>query len=121
MGLAASQIGLPWNVFVYWSNWPKETEVFEYLVDCEYSPLAEATSMSVEGCLSLPGLRFALDRFDFINVRGKKLLSVDGEIVLEDFENNFRGVAAVIIQHEIDHKYGREKMIDKIGKRIHIR
>jgi peptide deformylase len=37
---------------------------------------------------------------------------------LEEFEREFSGIPAVILQHEIDHNFGRERMIDTIGRRI---
>ena len=120
MGLAASQVGLPWRLFIYWSDYPSGPGVFSCLVDCEYEPVSENKSTSVEGCLSLPGRQFELQRYDEISVSGKRLsISPDG-VRLDDFRDVFNGVPAVVLQHEIDHNYGRERMIDKIGKPIDV-
>lgn len=121
MGISASQVGIPWRMFIYWSNYPSDPKVFSCMVDCEYSSPSGRKSKSIEGCLSIPGARFQLERYDEIVVSGKRLsLNADGPI-LEDFEDQvFDGVFSVLLQHEIDHNFGREKMIDKIGKPIHV-
>lgn len=120
MGLAAAQIGLPWKMFVYWSNYPDFPQRFEYLVDCEYSPLSDEKFSSIEGCLSLPGRHFELKRYGRVLVEGKRISSESDSASLVDFNANFEGVLAVVMQHEIDHSQGREKMIDKIGTPIQI-
>ena len=119
MGLAAAQVGLPWKFFVYWANYPDPNKKFDYMVDCEYEPVGENVSPSVEGCLSLKGKYFRLNRHNKVNVRGKKLLYED-QLVLEEFNCDFEGLIAVVLQHEIDHQIGREKMIDTIGRQIYL-
>jgi peptide deformylase len=119
MGLSASQVGLPWNFFIYWSNYPNKPMNFEYLVDCEYKPNGEKF-MSIEGCLSLGNKRFQLERYESIVVFGKKLILNENAPELQDFEGYFDGIMSVLLQHEIDHNYGRERMIDNIGKRIYL-
>lgn len=120
MGLAASQVGLPWRLFIYWSDYPSDPGVFSCLVDCEYEPVSENKFTSVEGCLSLPGRQFELQRYDEISVSGKILVVSQDSARLEDFTESFRGVPAVVLQHEIDHNHGRERMIDKIGNPIDV-
>lgn len=120
VGLAAAQVGLPWNFFVYWSNYPKKQSVFEYLVDCSYEPIGEKKSSSIESCLSLKNKYFQLDRYENILVSGKKIIVQDEGLDLVDFKQEFSGVVGVILQHEIDHKHGRNRMIDKIGKQIYL-
>jgi len=119
IGLSASQVGLPWKFFIYWSNYPNEPKKFEYLLDCEYSPMGKK-SFSIEGCLSLGSKRFQLERYDSILVQGKKLVIKDDRPYLEDLEAEYSGTIAVVLQHEIDHNFGRIKMIDSIGKRIYL-
>lgn len=120
MGLAASQVGLPWRLFIYWSDYPSDPGVFSCLVDCEYEPRSESKFTSVEGCLSLPGRQFELQRYDEISVFGKRLVTTPDDVKLEDFKESFKGISAVVLQHEIDHNYGRERMIDNIGKPIDV-
>jgi peptide deformylase len=117
MGLSAAQVGIPWNFFVYWSNYPEEPQKFDYLFDCEYFSAGDKF-LSVEGCLSLAGKYYEVERYKKIKVSGKKL--VFGEkIEVEELCGEFGGVEAVVLQHEIDHGRGRELMIDIIGKRVH--
>lgn len=120
MGLAASQVGLPWRLFIYWSDYPSEPGVFSCLVDCEYKPVSENKFKSVEGCLSLPGRQFELQRYNEISVFGKRLVVDAAGVGLEDFTGSFSGVLSVVLQHEIDHDHGRERMIDRIGKPIDV-
>lgn len=119
IGLAAAQVGLPWNLFVYWSNYPEIPKNFSYMVDCEYYSSGDQF-LSIEGCLSLGQKRFQLERYESILVEGKELVIKDDSLVLQDLKKEFKDTSAVVIQHEIDHKYGREKMIDVIGKRIYL-
>lgn len=119
MGLSASQVGLPWKFFVYWSNFPKNPKKFDYFLDCEYAPKGEKF-LSLEGCLSLGNKRFQLERYESVIVSGKRLTVNNDSVSLEDFKSEFNGIPAVVMQHEIDHNYGREKMIDTIGKQIYL-
>lgn len=120
MGLAASQVGLPWRFFVYWSNYPSFPARFCYLFDCEYSAKIDRKFPSIEGCLSLPGRQYELERYNEISVSGKRLIFGEESLSLEDFAEVFVGLPSVVLQHEIDHDHGRERMIDRIGKPIHL-
>jgi peptide deformylase len=117
MGLSAAQVGIPWNFFVYWSNYPEEDRKFDYLFDCEYVSAGDKF-LSVEGCLSLAGKYYEVERYEKVKVSGKKLV-FDEKIAVEEFDGEFGGVEAVVLQHEIDHGRGRELMIDAIGRRVH--
>lgn len=114
MGLAAAQVGLPWNMFVV--N-PTEKELQCYF-DCEYEPLSGDRYTSIEGCLSLPGQHYAVERHETVRVSGSRLLEGSDAPEAEPFSAEFQGVMAVLMQHEIDHQRGREKMIDRIGKKV---
>lgn len=121
MGIAASQVGLPWKLFIYWSNYPDSPKTFDCLIDCEYGPSdISKKSLSIEGCLSLGSKRFQLERYDSIVVKGKRLVVRESQPFLEELEKEFFGTIAVVLQHEIDHNFGRSKMIDSIGKRIYL-
>lgn len=120
MGLAAAQIGLPWRLFIYWADYPSDPGSFSCLVDCEYRPVSEEKFASVEGCLSLPGKQFEIQRYGEVSVSGKKLVVEEEGPRLEDFQEVFGGVVAVVLQHEIDHDFGRERMIDVIGKPVQV-
>jgi len=117
MGLSAAQVGLPWRMFVFRSEDPKDLK-FKCFFDCEYEPIGDSSSPSVEGCLSLPGQRFVVRRFERVQVRGFELVEGAEGPVSEPFSLPYEGIAAVLMQHEIDHDHGRERMIDKIGERV---
>ena len=115
MGIAAPQVGLPWRMFVFRS----EDSRFECYFDCEYSS-SKTKSASVEGCLSLPDQHYRVDRYDEVVVSGMRIAESEGELASEPLQKTFSGIMAVLMQHEIDHDFGREKMIDIIGTRVFI-
>jgi peptide deformylase len=115
MGLAAAQVGLPWRMFVF----RDEESRFQCYFDCEYYP-SGSKSTSVEGCLSLPGEHYKVDRYEKVTVKGMRIVETSGETSAEPFEREYSGVMAVLMQHEIDHDHGRERMIDKIGTRVFV-
>lgn len=115
MGLAAAQVGLPWRLFVF--RTPEQG--FRCYFDCEYEPILPENKMySVEGCLSIPGEHYAVDRHDRIKVTGMRLFEGSEGPEAEPFTSEFSGVTSVILQHEIDHDKGRERMVDTIGKKV---
>jgi peptide deformylase len=118
MGLAASQVGIPWRMFVFWSNYPDPKMKFDCLVDCSYKPVGDDVFSSLEGCLSLPGERYRVRRHESVAVEGLKLVDNSEVVRLEPFNSVFSGVMSVLVQHEMDHDFGREKMIDSIGQRV---
>jgi peptide deformylase len=120
MGISASQVGIPWKFFVYWSNYPEKEQKFDYLFSCNYEPVSDKKSLSVEGCLSLKGMRFQVDRYDEIFVMGQRLIFNEDSLRIDHFKRKFSGILSVVLQHEIDHNQGRERMIDRIGSRIYI-
>lgn len=119
IGLSAVQCGIPWSFFVVNRN-----DQYEYYLNCEYVGLGEKVK-SIEGCLSLRNKsgelrRFEVDRFNKVNILGKELKVVDGKLVLFDVDKTEEDLYAVVFQHEIDHNFKREKMIDKIGKELEL-
>lgn len=71
----------------------------EFLINPEIEALTEATSRTVEGCLSVSGLRAAVDRPNHIRVRA---WGRDGR--RKHYE--LKGFPAVVTQHECDHLDG---------------
>lgn len=114
LGLASAQVGLPWRMFV--AN--PFGEEFQFYFDCEYEPLPGESHRSVEGCLSVPGAQYAVSRHESVLVSGMRLLEGKEGPEAESFSADFHGLMAVLMQHEIDHDHGREKMIDVIGTRV---
>jgi peptide deformylase len=94
LGLSANQVGLRERVCAInmgdkiWTMFnPEIIERSETLAD--YS----------EGCLSYPGLYLKLNRSDHIKVRFQ---AIGGQIVEQEFD----GLTAVCVQHELDHLDG---------------
>lgn len=120
IGLSAVQVGVPWKLFIVNRN-----NKYEYYLNCEYVGVGDK-SKSIESCLSLRNesgdfRRFELDRFPAVLVTGQQLkISDSPSLLVEKFFQLEQGLIGVVFQHEIDHFFGREKMIDKIGKEIEI-
>lgn len=106
VGLAATQIGEPFRVFVIdlaEEGKPSELRAF---VNPEIT-YREGTLRFSEGCLSFPGVREDIDRALKIRV---KALDRAGTPIDEEHE----GFPAVAIQHETDHLHG-VLLIDHLG------
>jgi peptide deformylase len=106
VGLAATQIGEPLQLFVIdvaGDDEPSELRVFinPEILDTE----GDLTWQ--EGCLSFPGVQEDIDRAAKVRVRA---LGKDGK----SFELEAEGLLAVAIQHEYDHLQG-VLMIDHMG------
>ncbi|MEA1676750.1 peptide deformylase [Nitrospirillum sp. BR 11163] len=102
VGLAAPQVHVGWRVIVF--RVPAERAGGEnldvqVLVNPVVEPLSEETQFGWEGCLSIPGLRGAVPRYNHIRYRG---LALDGSVV----EREARGFHARVVQHECDHLDG---------------
>ncbi|MYW11080.1 peptide deformylase [Streptomyces sp. SID2563] len=100
VGLAANQIGVPSQVFVF--DCPDDEDV-RHLGHVVNPVLVEADGITVrgsEGCLSLPGLEAGTPRFDHAVVEG---VTMTGEPVRIDGTGFF----ARCLQHECDHLEGR--------------
>jgi len=94
LGLSANQVGLKDRVCVV--NMGKEAWVM-------FNPQITESSGKIadfqEGCLSYPGLYVKCNRLDHIKVRFQ---AVGGQVI----EQQFDGLTAVCVQHEIDHLDG---------------
>lgn len=103
-GLAAPQVGVSKRVFVYGVDanprYP-DAEVVPrtVLFNPAWERLSDETDYEWEGCLSLPGLRGQVERYDHIRVTA---LDTRGEPVA--FEAH--GFHARVFQHEYDHLDG---------------
>jgi peptide deformylase len=117
MGLAAAQVGLPWRLFVARTDWPS-SDRFSFFFDCSYEPIGEESFSSIEGCISIPRERYSVKRYANVQVKGFRIVEGEEGFSCELFSEPFTGVASVLMQHEIDHDFGRDKMIDRIGTRL---
>jgi peptide deformylase len=92
-GLAAPQIGVQQRFFVY--DWDDNPGVIVNPVITEARGEAEI----VEGCLSVPGLRWEIVRPAEIHVKGFDLDGRELDLELDDY-------GARVFQHEMDHLDG---------------
>lgn len=99
IGLAAPQIGEMKRIVVM--DLAKEGETPEPLVmiNPEILKYSEETTVTEEGCLSIPELYYEVERPAEVTVRYTDL---DGNVVEKDANERF----AVCIQHELDHLDG---------------
>jgi peptide deformylase len=106
VGLAATQIGEPFQIFVV--DCAPEGENSDLRVFVNPEILArEGSILFEEGCLSFPTAREEIERAEKVRVRAQ---DADGGW----FELEVEGLLAVAIQHEYDHLQGI-LMIDRLG------
>jgi peptide deformylase len=108
VGLAAPQVGIGLQLFVFGSNPDLEVPAessratpipLTVVVNPMITPEAGEPVFDWEGCLSIPGLRGLVPRTARVRVRG---LDRNGNPI--DFTAS--GLAARIVQHEFDHLNG---------------
>ena len=119
IGLSAVQVGIPYDFFVILN-----LRQNEYYLHCSYEGIGEKTS-SIEGCLSIKDnhgnlVRYEVQRFKKIKVKGKKLIvsNDDPTLSIFEFEKEIDNLSSVVFQHEIDHQNGI--LISDIGKPIYL-
>ena len=121
IGISAVQVGVPIKFFVI-----NRGTSFEYYLNCEYEGSGEKIK-SIEGCLSLLDKdgntrRFEVERYSEITVKGKQLVITDSSsLMLKDVNTVEKGLYSIVFQHEIDHQYKRNRMIDIIGREMEFR
>ena len=93
VGLAANQVGLLKRVIVFDDRTHTGAKVL-------YNPVivdtSEAVDYAEEGCLSYPGVQALVKRHKQITVRSR-------DAFWHEVDHIYRGFAARIVQHEIDH------------------
>ncbi|MES2710996.1 MAG: peptide deformylase, partial [Pseudomonadota bacterium] len=95
IGLAAPQVHVPLRLFLFRAG-PGAPHV---LINPEVTPIDVEIATAWEGCLSIPGLRGAVQRPARVRFRG---LDRDGATI----EGEAEGIVARVIQHENDHLDG---------------
>ncbi|MEE4107814.1 MAG: peptide deformylase [Halieaceae bacterium] len=98
IGLAATQVNVHRRVLVM--DVSEERDQPQAFINPEISVLDETLGGYDEGCLSVPGFYEEINRPRRVLVRA---LDRDGK----PFEQELEGIAAVCLQHEIDHLDGR--------------
>jgi peptide deformylase len=106
VGLAATQIGEPWQVFVVDCAADGEPSDLRVFVNPEILSIDGKVTWE-EGCLSFPGAREEVERGGKVRVRAQDR---EGRT----FELEAEGLLAIAIQHEYDHLQG-VLMIDRLG------
>jgi peptide deformylase len=104
-GLAAPQIGVDLQVVIFGfqrnERYPEAPPVpMTVLINPVITPLADALVDGWEGCLSVPGLRGVVPRFERIRYTGFDPLG-------RPIEREADGFHARVVQHECDHLIGR--------------
>jgi peptide deformylase len=100
IGLAAPQIGVALRVFVI-DVVTEDGAAHDLRVFVNPQILERSGQVaSAEGCLSLPGLREELTRYERVRIRAQDARG-------ESFELATDGLLAIAIQHEDDHIEGR--------------
>jgi peptide deformylase len=94
LGLSANQVGIPYRVFAMRGH-PQNFVCFNPRIVY----FSDKTKIMEESCLSFPGLVVKIKRSEEIRVRFN---TPNGDIKSE----TFRGMAARVFQHEMDHMDG---------------
>lgn len=103
-GLAAPQIGVGLQVVIFEvrknPRYPDAEEVpYTELLNPVLTPLGDALEEGWEGCLSVPGMRGLVPRFQRLHYRG---CDAAGNTI----EREVSGFHARVVQHECDHLMG---------------
>ncbi len=106
VGLAATQVGELWQIFVVDCAAEGEPSDLRVFVNPEILEAEGAVTFD-EGCLSFPGAREEVERAAKVRVRAQDR---EGK----HFELEAEGLLAIAIQHEYDHLQG-VLMIDHLG------
>lgn len=93
VGLAASQVGFPWPLFV--TKIPSCPVVINPSIKA-----SNGTSLHYESCLSIPDVELEVRRANTVQIKGWDLNGDEVNLRLSDFD-------ARVIQHEFDHTIGR--------------
>lgn len=105
VGIAAPQIGVGLQVVIFGfeksDRYPNAEAVPEtVLINPVITPLGEEETPGWEGCLSVPGLRGEVPRYERIRYTG---FTPAGEVI----DRTVEGFHARVVQHECDHLIGR--------------
>ena len=98
VGLAATQVDIHQQIVVM--DMSEEGDDPLVMINPRYEGVGEDKSELQEGCLSVPGFYELLDRFDKVRLTA---LNHDGE----EYTMELDGLAAVCVQHEVDHLKGK--------------
>lgn len=105
VGLAAPQVGVDLQLVIFGfrssARYPDAPAVPRtVLLNPVVTPVSRDMEEGWEGCLSVPGLRGAVERFSLVRYQG---FAPDGSVI----ERRAEGFHARVVQHECDHLIGR--------------
>ena len=103
IGLAANQVGLKYNCFVWDIKWHIEEKISPNVI---FNPkIIESYDdyLSGEGCLSCPGVKVPVKRGHYAEIQGLDIHGKEVNLVAE-------GLEAACFQHECDHLNGKTIM-----------
>jgi peptide deformylase len=103
-GLAAPQIGVSQQVVIFGvgknPRYPQAEEVpYTVLINPKLEPAAQEMEEGWEGCLSVPGMRGLVPRYQHLRYRGFDQFGNAIDRTVADFH-------ARVVQHEVDHLLG---------------
>jgi peptide deformylase len=104
-GLAAPQVGEPWRVVIFGTDAPNprypDAEIVPrtVLINPELTPQGDEMEPGWEGCLSVPGMRGLVSRYQKLRYRG---VDPRGRPI----DRQVSGFHARVVQHEVDHLNG---------------
>jgi peptide deformylase len=103
-GLAAPQIGVLQRVVIFGvetnPRYPDVDEVpMTVLINPEISPLSDDRELGWEGCLSVPGMRGVVPRYQHVRYRGHDQYG-------KEIDREVSGFHSRVVQHECDHLDG---------------
>lgn len=110
IGLAAPQIGVPYQLFVWDTNWPnskkREPNIF---INPEIVEKSGTLQTNREGCLSIAlGWHVDIPRSEEVVIKGLNIKGEETQLAVE-------GITAACFQHELDHLKGK-LIVDYDGK-----
>lgn len=103
-GIAAPQIGVSLQVVMFGvgknPRYPDAEEVpFTILINPELTPVDDEEEEGWEGCLSVPGMRGIVPRYQHLRYKG---FDPQGNVI----DRTVSGFHARVVQHECDHLFG---------------
>lgn len=113
LGLAANQVGFPWQIFVMKSIVNKQYGSPLIVINPIIKGLSQEIEAGIEGCLSHPDL--------FLKVRRPVSCVVEFDTLTNDLkdvihvETKFDDIDARVFLHEYDHLFGIQ-FIDRVSK-----
>ena len=101
LGLAAPQIGITKQFFVYWNEQLKPNAVY----NPKYFPAEKKKETWVEKCLTYGDQGFVINRYKYIRAVWWEFDPEKNELVKR--MKKLRGLNAQVFQHETDHIHGK--------------